>query len=356
MTTRRRSTTRHHHHHHPLRAVAVTALVVGTVALAVGPVAHAAPTGDKRSQAKELSDQIEQSDILLSGLAEKLHAAEARRDAAQETVHDTQVQIAAAKQQVDEILLLVQQNLASLYRRTLRGSSVADIDFGDATDLLKRNQYSQAQNNQDSALLDQLAAAQQDLAADRDDAARARDAAAAEGQQIAQAKDALQAARDDQQALLDKIKGQIAAEVAAEQARRAEEARAKYAQPVSYPDVGPPNGSASQAIAYARGVVGAGYSTNPRTGPTYDCSGLVIASWGAAGVSLSGSSGSMYASLPHVPLDAVQPGDLIFWGAGGGSHVALYVGGGTIIDASSSQGAVTERAIWGSPMGAARVT
>ena len=91
-------------------------------------------------------------------------------------------------------------------------------------------------------------------------------------------------------------------------------------------------------------------------GPSYDCSGLVHMAWKAAGVSIPTTSGSMYAALPHVPLDAVQPGDLIFWGAGGGSHVALYVGGGTIIDASSSQNAVTERGIWGSPVGAARVT
>ena len=63
----------------------------------------------------------------------------------------------------------------------------------------------------------------------------------------------------------------------------------------------------------------------------------------------------MYASLPHIPISSAQPGDLIFWGSGGGSHVALYVGGGTIIDASSSQNAVMERGIWGSPIGAARV-
>jgi peptidoglycan DL-endopeptidase CwlO len=360
---------RRHRRHVTLRVLALSALAVGTLAASLAPAAHA-QTGDKRKQAKELTDQIEQSDIQLSALAEKLHAAEARRDAAQETVQDTQAQIAVAEQQVDEILGLVQQNLASLYRRTLRGSSVSALDFGDATDLLKRNQYSQAQNNQDNALLDQLAAAQQDLAADRDDAARARDAAAFEGQQIAAAKDALQSARNEQQSLLDKIKGEIAAEVAAEQARREAEARARFVEqeraaaaaapesaPVNYPDVGPPNGSASQAIAFANGVIGAGYSTNPRMGPTYDCSGLIIAAWGAAGVSLSGSSGSMYASLPHIPLDAVQPGDLIFWGSGGGSHVALYIGGGEIIDASSSKNAVTRRAIWGSPLTtAARVT
>ena len=337
--------------------VATTALLaVGTLAVVAAPAAQAAPSGDKHKQAEELQNDIEASDVQLSALAEKLHAAEARRDAAQQTIQDTQTQIVAAEAQVDEILGLVQQNLASLYRRTLRGSSVSDIDFSDATDLLKRAQYSQAQNSRDASLLDELAAAQQDLAADRDDAARARDAAQAESDQIAAAKSALESARAEQQGLLDKVKGEIAAAVAAERARREAEARAKYAEPVNYPDVGPPNGSASQAIAFARGVVGAGYSTNPRTGPTYDCSGLIISAWGAAGVSVSGSSGSMYASLPHVPLNAVQPGDLIFWGAGGGSHVALYIGGGTIIDASSSQNAVTERAIWGSPMGAARVT
>jgi cell wall-associated NlpC family hydrolase len=337
--------------------VATTALLaVGTLAIVAAPAAQAAPSGDKHKQAEELQNDIEASDVQLSALAEKLHAAEARRDAAQQTIQDTQTQIVAAEAQVDEILGLVQQNLASLYRRTLRGSSVSDIDFSDATDLLKRAQYSQAQNSRDASLLDELAAAQQDLAADRDDAARARDAAQAESDQIAAAKSALESARAEQQGLLDKVKGEIAAAVAAERARREAEARAKYAEPVNYPDVGPPNGSASQAIAFARGVVGAGYSTNPRTGPTYDCSGLIISAWGAAGVSVSGSSGSMYASLPHVPLNAVQPGDLIFWGAGGGSHVALYIGGGTIIDASSSQDAVRERAIWGSPMGAARVT
>ena len=57
----------------------------------------------------------------------------------------------------------------------------------------------------------------------------------------------------------------------------------------------------------------------------------------------------MYASLPHIPLDAVQPGDLIFWGSGGGSHVALYIGGGEIIDASSSKNSVTRTRHLGKP-------
>ena len=120
------------------------------------PVAQAAPTGDKRKQAEELENTIEATDVQISAIAEKLNEATARRDAAQQSVQDAETQIAAAKQQVDEILGLVEQNLASLYRRTLRGSSVSSMDFGDATDLLKRSQYSQAQNNHDDALLNKL--------------------------------------------------------------------------------------------------------------------------------------------------------------------------------------------------------
>jgi cell wall-associated NlpC family hydrolase len=335
---------------------ALAAACVAATVIAPSAGAAPAPTTDKKQQAAELQDQIEASDVELSALAEKLHVAEARRDEAHQTVLNAEAQIEQAKTEVSRIIGLVRDNLASLYRRNIAGGSLAEIDFSETADLLKRNEYSEAQNSRDDQLLEKLDAAQDDLSAEKAEAAQARDAAQTETDTINTAKTALEQARGEQQALLDKITGELAAAVAAERAAREAATKEKFsAAPVSYPDVGPPNGSASQAIAFARGVVGAGYSTNPRTGPTYDCSGLIISAWGAAGVSLSGSSGSMYASLPHVPMDAIQPGDLIFWGAGGGSHVALYVGGGSIIDASSSQNAVTERGIWGSPMGAARV-
>ena len=341
------------------RFVVAGVLVVASVAI-VGGASAAAPAVDKQKQAAELQDQIEASDLQIGSLGEKLHEAEARRDAAQASAQAAETQIADAKQEVDRILGLVQQNLASLYRRTLRGQSVGEMDFSATVDLLKRSQYSQTQASRDSELLDQLDAAQQDLAVERDNAQQARDTAAAEGQQISEAKTAVEAARAGQQAILDQVKGELAAAVAAEKARREAATRVKIATTTSggaerYPNVGPPNGSAAQAIEYARQAVGAGYSKNPRMGPTYDCSGLTTMAWRAAGVSIPTTSGSQYAALPHVPLNALQPGDLIFWGPGGSSHVGLYIGGGSIIDASSSQNAVAQRGIWGSPIGAARV-
>jgi peptidoglycan DL-endopeptidase CwlO len=332
-------------------ALALT-MATGTVA-SFGSVAGAAPL-TKEQEAAQLQDQIEATDLEISAVAEKLAAAESRRDAAQAEVLEAEARIQEAKVEVARIRELVEQNLASLYRRSVAGTSGV-FDLGDANDLLRRGKYAKAQADRDDKLLQELSRAQDDLSIRRDDAQRARDTASVEREAIATTKAAYEAVRAAQQALLDKVKGEIAAAVAAERARREAATRAKFATSVNYPDVGPPNGSAAQAIAFARGVIGSPYSTNPRTGPSYDCSGLTKSAWGAAGVTIGNSSSDQYRRNVPIPLAAVQPGDLIFWGPGGSSHVALYVGGGQIIDASSSQNAVVQRPIWGSPSGAARV-
>ena len=338
------------------RAVIGSLVIVGAILTAAAP-APAAPVDDKQAQAAALQDQIEASDLEIGALGERLHGAEARFETAQAAALEAQAGIDEAKRDVARIKRLVRKSAASLYRRNSVGGG--SFDLGDADELLRRGHYAQVQAARDDELLDRLDQAQKDLSTRRDDAERARDEAAKERDSVNATLAQFEAARAAQQALLDQVKGEIATEIAAEQARRAAAARVKFsarASPVSYPNVGPPNGSAAQAIAFARGVIGSGYSKNPRMGPTYDCSGLTHMAWRAAGVTIPTVSGTQYAGLPHVPLNAIQPGDLIFYGSGGNSHVALYVGGGMIIDASSSQNAVVERPIWGSPIGAARVT
>ena len=73
------------------------------------------------------------------------------------------------------------------------------------------------------------------------------------------------------------------------------------------------------------------------TGPCgsgFDCSGLTMESWAAAGVSIPRTSEEQWAALPHISLSNLQPGDiLVFNGTG---HVGLYVGGNMLIDAPHS--------------------
>jgi cell wall-associated NlpC family hydrolase len=94
---------------------------------------------------------------------------------------------------------------------------------------------------------------------------------------------------------------------------------------------GPTNTQAEKAVAFAYAQLGKPYLWGG-TGPgAYDCSGLVQAAWAAAGIAIPRDTYSQVAGLPAVPLSNLQPGDLVFFDGDG--HVAMYVGGGMIIDA-----------------------
>ncbi len=88
---------------------------------------------------------------------------------------------------------------------------------------------------------------------------------------------------------------------------------------------------AGKAVAFAYAQLGKPYQWGA-TGPgSFDCSGLVQAAWAAAGISIPRTTYSQWAALPHIASSAIQPGDLLYYDGEG--HVAMYVGGGYIIDA-----------------------
>ena len=86
---------------------------------------------------------------------------------------------------------------------------------------------------------------------------------------------------------------------------------------------------------------------------TFDCSGLTMQAWGSVGVPMPHYSGAQYAMFPKVPLDQLLPGDLLFRGAGGSEHVAMYIGDGLMI-AAPHTGDVVKVEPMGSAMGAVR--
>jgi len=73
----------------------------------------------------------------------------------------------------------------------------------------------------------------------------------------------------------------------------------------------------------------------------YDCSGLTRYAFAGVGVLIPKYSGDQYNAGRKVPVSQAKRGDLLFWGPGGSQHVALYLGGGRMLEASSSAGRVT---------------
>jgi peptidoglycan DL-endopeptidase CwlO len=99
---------------------------------------------------------------------------------------------------------------------------------------------------------------------------------------------------------------------------------------------------AGKAVAFVFAQQGCEYAFGS-TGPCaagFDCSGLVMSAWAAAGVSIPRDTFGQWAALPHVSMSDLEPGDLIYYNGIG--HVAMYVGGGMIIDAPTEGEVVRE--------------
>ncbi len=73
----------------------------------------------------------------------------------------------------------------------------------------------------------------------------------------------------------------------------------------------------------------------------FDCSGLTRYAFAGVGVLIPKYSGDQYNTGRKVPLSQAKRGDLLFYGPGGTQHVALYLGGGRMLEASSAAGHVT---------------
>jgi peptidoglycan DL-endopeptidase CwlO len=87
---------------------------------------------------------------------------------------------------------------------------------------------------------------------------------------------------------------------------------------------------ARSAVTAAYRLLGRPYDYGADGPETFDCSGLTRFAWREGGVVLPHSSRAQFDSLPHVSRDALEPGDLVFFGRPI-HHVGVYVGGGQMI-------------------------
>jgi peptidoglycan DL-endopeptidase CwlO len=114
----------------------------------------------------------------------------------------------------------------------------------------------------------------------------------------------------------------------------------------------PASGGGGSAVAAARAAIGAGYAYGGNGPGSYDCSGLTVAAFKAAGISLPRTSFAQYGMGAPVSRANIQAGDLVFFNAAGpgASHVGIATSNATAISATTR--GVREHAIgdsyWGS--------
>ncbi|RKR19817.1 C40 family peptidase [Arthrobacter oryzae] len=116
--------------------------------------------------------------------------------------------------------------------------------------------------------------------------------------------------------------------------------------PVPAPIPAPISGGSNQtAISVALGKTGSPffYQYGGTGAYGFDCSGLVQNAFAAAGKYLPRTASEQFAQAPvHVPLSQAQPGDLLVWGSAPGFyHVAIYLGGGRVVQALNPDAGIT---------------
>jgi cell wall-associated NlpC family hydrolase len=308
------------------RSVAFTlALVVVTPFAALLAPAGAAPIDDKQKVAASIEAEINANAEQLSGLNEQLKANQEALDVATATITDAEQRIAAAKAETRRLEALVRQRAAAVYRGASRGGSDANLLEIDVSELSTREQYAEAATAADDAVMDDLDAARADLAAQRRDAKDAEKTALAERARLDATRAEFEAAQAERERLLAQVQGEIKALVEAAAAARS----AKDASGIDPGSIPPASGAAGTAIAYAQAQLGKPYCYAGVGPDCFDCSGLTMKAWAAAGVGMSHNSEAQYGAFPHVPMSQLLPGDIV-WKPG---HVGLYVGNGIVIHA-----------------------
>jgi cell wall-associated NlpC family hydrolase len=111
-------------------------------------------------------------------------------------------------------------------------------------------------------------------------------------------------------------------------------------------------------VAYAKQFLGNPYvwgGTSLTHGT--DCSGFVMSIYSHFGYSISRTSRAQSANGTSINASSVRPGDLVFYGSGGGiNHVAMYIGGGQVIHASNPRTGIKISAMYyRTPLKAVRI-
>jgi peptidoglycan DL-endopeptidase CwlO len=345
---------------HPRRS---RRLVAGLAALAVLTLAGVGPGAASPADAAPADSPAPD----LGVLNERYNLARLRLDQATAGLLRTEAELEATRDRAVEVRALVRARAAELYRRSAGGGITGLLGATDVHDLARRSEYVGAAAKPDRALMKELDRALGKLAAQqqsqRDAQSRLRaeaDAAAAARRKLLAEAAAARAAAELRQ------RAEGAGPVGTPRMMQATSASSGSGQPVVQPGTTPPTAKpstpppsspnpstppppassrAAVAVAYARAQLGKPYAFATSGPNTFDCSGLTMAAWRAAGVSMAHYSGSQAASFPKVGWDQLQPGDIVVFYADL-HHVGLYIGAGQMIHAPRTGDVVKISPAW----------
>lgn len=320
--------------------------------------AISAQLNSAQAQIASLTGQVNQADYKLSQLSDQISASQAQMAEDQRVVAKDQSQLQT--QAIADYTSSGTSNTATqLFTSNVNTSGI-------------RSEYSSIATGDVTSTIDHLHTAQAQLAATQSSLEQQKSQAQATRASLASAQSQASSLAAQDQATLTSVDANIQTLVkqkqAAEQAAAAAAAQAAFNQKVQQaqaaqqaqqvaastggggsggssggggggtvptPSAPPPplSPGAAGAVQAAEREIGVPYVWGGTTPAGFDCSGLVMWAYAQVSIGLPHYSGAQFSSTTHISMADIQPGDLLFYGPGGSDHVAMYVGGGSMIEA-----------------------
>ena len=355
--------------------------------LALASPARAQTSDDKKRQVAQIADRIEQLGDQAASLGQAINGAELAVQEADGAIAQSEKKLAALEGKLGE----TRSSLASfalnsyVYADQMSGISALVAGTSMADGSAQREGYARVAMGGTLDVTDDLGALIEDADRERQILAERKAAREKALKNLSASKDAAEKAQAKQQELLVKTKGELATLLEQERQRRAEaaaaasraaaqavlqaqQATAKAAQAAQaarpatpaasanggpgqapaapqstsatkarvepdIPDIPATSQGAATAVRAALSQLGVPYRfATASPGVNFDCSGLTMWAWAQAGVSMGHYTVTQYNTFPHVPLDQLQPGDIVFFYSDLG-HNGMYIGNGQFVHA-----------------------
>jgi cell wall-associated NlpC family hydrolase len=291
------------------------AVLVTVLASATGVAVYAGAAGAGAASAPTIR-QVQAEVNTLQGKVDKIG----------EQYDSVGQQLTAAKSQLAQVTKQASATLAAVavaaYENSGQTSILGLLTSGDPSAVLGQASLLLQVEGTHNEEAQQLLTTANELSAIKGQRQRTEDGVAQLAAQYKTQQTSMNKLLNKQKAVLDSLTEQQQAQVTQDAVGGSTTSGTVTTSPIAY--TGPTSSQADEAVQFAYAQIGKPYEWGA-TGPaSFDCSGLVQAAWSAAGVSIERTTEDQWASLPHIPMSDLQPGDLILYN--GETHVAMYVG------------------------------
>ncbi len=341
-------------------------------------VARAAPAyadqiSDAQAQAAAITAKLNATQAQIAGLTAQVNQADYKLSQLQSQISASQAQAAKDRQTVTADQAQLRKQALADYTSSGTSNTETQLFTSNVNTSGIRSEYSSIATGNVTSTIAHLHTAQVELAATQSSLEQQKTQAQATRSSLQGSKNQAAALASQDAATLNGVNANIQTLVAQKQAAQAAAAQAAAQAAFNQKVQAAQAAKAAQATQVAT-VSASGGGTRPTSGPTstpvtprppppplsagaagavqaaerevgvpyvwagsspsgFDCSGLIMWAYAQVGISLPHFSGGQYASTTHISMADIQPGDLLFYGPGGGEHVSMYVGGGSMIEA-----------------------